>query len=64
MNKELEKLASFFPPQKPLYAVGGSVRDMLLGRAVEDIDLTSACLQEEAEQCAAAAGMRIISDIC
>lgn len=59
MNKELEKLASFFPPQKPLYAVGGSVRDMLLGRAVEDIDLTSACLQEEAEQCAEAAGMRV-----
>lgn len=60
MNAELKRLAKLFPPERPLYAVGGCVRDEILGREVFDIDLTSACLQEEAEKYAKAAGMRIL----
>ena len=48
MNEELKKLAAQFPPEKPLYAVGGCVRDELLGRKIYDIDLTSACTQAQA----------------
>lgn len=59
MNEELKALAAQFPPDKPLYAVGGCVRDELLGREVYDIDLTSACLQEQAESFALKAGMRV-----
>lgn len=59
MNEELKALAEFFPPEKPLYAVGGCVRDELLGRKVYDVDLTSACLQEQAECFAERAGMRV-----
>lgn len=59
MNEELKVLAAQFPPDKPLYAVGGCVRDELLGREVYDIDLTSACLQEQAESFALKAGMRV-----
>ncbi len=32
MNEELRRLARLFPQDKPLYAVGGCVRDMLMGR--------------------------------
>ena len=60
MNEELKKLAAQFPPEKPLYAVGGCVRDELLGRKIYDIDLTSACTQEQAEEFAFAAGMRVV----
>lgn len=60
MNAELKRLAKLFPPERPLYAVGGCVRDEILGREVFDIDLTSACLQEEAEKYAKAAGMRVL----
>ena len=60
MNAELKRLAKLFPPERPLYAVGGCVRDGILGREVFDIDLTSACLQEEAEKYAKAAGMRVL----
>lgn len=39
---ELEKLASYFPSEKPLYAVGGCVRDYLRGKECYDIDLSGA----------------------
>lgn len=52
-------MASHFPADKPLYAVGGCVRDEILGRRVYDIDLTSACTQQEAEECVKASGMRV-----
>ena len=60
MNAELKRLAKLFPSERPLYAVGGCVRDEILGREVFDIDLTSACLQEEVEKYAKAAGMRVL----
>ena len=37
---DLEKLASYFPIDKPLYAVGGCVRDHLRGKECYDIDLS------------------------
>ena len=48
MNEELRRLARLFPQDKPLYAVGGCVRDMLMGREGGDIDISSACRVEEA----------------
>ena len=38
MNAELKRLAKLFPPERPLYAVGGCVRDEILGREVFDIE--------------------------
>lgn len=45
----LQQLASVFPA--PLYAVGGAVRDHLLGFAAKDIDLASRLLPEEVARC-------------
>lgn len=45
VSENLKALAEIFP--KPLYAVGGWVRDGLVGRDSKDIDLASACLPEE-----------------
>lgn len=44
---ELEDLASYFPIDKPLYAVGGCVRDSLRGKECYDVDLTGAVKPEE-----------------
>ncbi|MDE5617943.1 MAG: CCA tRNA nucleotidyltransferase, partial [Clostridia bacterium] len=57
MIDELERLARFFPSDKPLYAVGGCVRDKIMGRSGGDIDLTSACRPEEIMPFVKQAGM-------
>jgi len=58
MNEELRRLARLFPQDKPLYAVGGCVRDMLMGREGGDIDISSACRVEEVAAIVGKAGMR------
>lgn len=60
MRQELLNLAAAFPADKPLYAVGGYVRDMLMGRETGDIDLSSACTQERVSEIAQAAGFRVV----
>ncbi|MDE6550213.1 MAG: HD domain-containing protein [Clostridia bacterium] len=57
MNDELKRLAQFFPKDKPLYAVGGCVRDKLMGREGGDIDISSACRIEEVADIVKKAGM-------
>ena len=44
---ELQELASCFPTDKPLYAVGGCVRDHLRGKDCYDIDLAGGVTPEE-----------------
>lgn len=44
---KLQKLASFFPKDKPLYAVGGYVRDALLGYESSDVDICSQLTVDE-----------------
>ncbi len=44
---ELKTLASYFPIDKPLYAVGGCVRDYLRGKGYYDIDLAGGVKPEE-----------------
>lgn len=44
---ELEELASYFPTDKPLYAVGGCVRDYLRGKECYDIDLSGGVKPDE-----------------
>ncbi|MDE6372169.1 MAG: HD domain-containing protein, partial [Clostridia bacterium] len=44
---DLEELASRFPTDKPLYAVGGCVRDYLRGKQCYDIDLAGGVKPEE-----------------
>lgn len=52
---ELKTFAAQLPT--PLYAVGGFVRDALLGRPSHDIDLCSALTPEQMQACAKAAGI-------
>ena len=44
---ELEELASYFPKDKPLYAVGGCVRDHLRGKECYDVDLSGGVKPDE-----------------
>ena len=44
---KLQKMASFFPKDKPLYAVGGYVRDALLGYESSDVDICSQLTVDE-----------------
>lgn len=46
-SEELTKLAKLFPSDKPLYAVGGCVRDSIRGAEFYDIDLAGAVLPDE-----------------
>lgn len=46
-KEDLEKLSGCFPCSKPLYAVGGCVRDALRGRPFYDIDLAGTLTPEE-----------------
>ena len=46
-SEELKTLAGLFPKDKPLYAVGGCVRDGLRGVEFYDIDLAGALLPEQ-----------------
>jgi len=46
----------------PVYLVGGSVRDMFLGRRVRDLDLVvDGPLEEAAQKASAAVGVRAVS---
>ena len=47
VREELEELASYFPIDKPLYAVGGCVRDYLRGKEFYDVDLSGGMKPEE-----------------
>ena len=49
-HKKLTKLASFFPEGKPLYAVGGYVRDRLLGMECHDVDVCAELTVDEVKQ--------------
>ncbi|MDE7337578.1 MAG: HD domain-containing protein [Clostridia bacterium] len=46
-QEELKRLASHFPKEKKLYAVGGCVRDALRGKPCYDIDLAGAITPDE-----------------
>lgn len=46
-KKKLVDLARLFPEDKPLYAVGGFVRDTLLGVEVHDVDVCSELTVDE-----------------
>lgn len=46
-KKELQALTGHFPLNKPLYAVGGCVRDSIRGVEFYDIDLAGALLPDE-----------------
>ncbi len=54
-SPELKTFAAQLPT--PLYAVGGCVRDALLGRESHDVDLCSALLPEQIRSIAAAQGI-------
>lgn len=54
--KALRSFAAQLPV--PLYAVGGCVRDALLGRPAHDVDLASALLPEQMQRCAERAGLK------
>ena len=47
---KLNKIASFFPEDKPLYAVGGYVRDTLLGYESSDVDVCSELTVDEVKK--------------
>ncbi len=47
IKSELEELAKLFPEDKPLFAVGGCVRDALRGEKCYDIDLSGAVKPDE-----------------
>ena len=47
MRVELEELASYFPIDMPLYAVGGCVRDHLRGKKCYDVDLSGGVKPDE-----------------
>ena len=49
-KSKLTKIASFFPEDKPLYAVGGYVRDTLLGFESSDVDVCSQLTVDEVKQ--------------
>lgn len=36
----LENLREFSTPERPVYLVGGAVRDMLIGKPVHDLDFS------------------------
>ncbi len=60
MTAFLEPIAAALGPGAQLHAVGGAVRDRLLGRAVGDWDLATALMPEEVLGRARAAGLRAI----
>ncbi len=49
-KRKLLKLASFFPEDKPLYAVGGYVRDALLGMDSHDVDICAELTVDEVKE--------------
>ena len=49
-RSKLTKIASFFPEDKPLYAVGGYVRDSLLGIESSDVDVCSQLTVDEVKE--------------
>ena len=49
-RSKLTKIASFFPTEKPLYAVGGYVRDTLLGIESSDVDVCSQLTVDKVKQ--------------
>lgn len=52
MPEELRRLARLFPTDRPLYIVGGYVRQALLGQdpPQSDVDLASACTPQEVQE--------------
>lgn len=48
--KKLTKIASFFPSDRPLYAVGGFVRDTLLGLECHDVDVCAQLTVDEVKK--------------
>ncbi len=49
-KRKLQKIASFFPEDKPLYAVGGYVRDTLLGMECHDVDVCAQLTVDEVKK--------------
>lgn len=60
MNEVLGPLAEALGPDAQLHAVGGAVRDRLLGRGGGDWDLATALMPDEVLRRAKAAGLRAI----
>ena len=61
VRKELEELASYFPKDKPLYAVGGCVRDYLRGKECYDVDLSGGVKPDELTGILAPTPFKVVS---
>lgn len=57
--EELKKLGGLFPKDKPLYAVGGCVRDALRGKPYYDIDLAGAATPEQLSALLEGSGFKV-----
>lgn len=60
-SDELTRLARLFPADKPLYAVGGCVRDCIRGVEFYDIDLAGALLPDKLTQILDGSGFEVHS---
>lgn len=60
-KEELKKLAGLFPPTSPLYAVGGYVRDSLIGLPPGDADVCSAMRVEDVKNLLENSGFHVIN---
>lgn len=58
-EEELKRLASYFPENKKLYAVGGCVRDALRGKQCYDIDLAGAILPQDLQSVLEEGGFKV-----
>lgn len=50
LDKEVWELAKLFDEERPLYLIGGAVRDILLGREPTDFDFAGAATPEEVKR--------------
>ena len=61
VKAELEELASYFPIDMPLYAVGGCVRDYLRGKECYDIDLSGGVRPDDLVELLSKSPFRVVS---
>ncbi|MDE6472342.1 MAG: CCA tRNA nucleotidyltransferase [Clostridia bacterium] len=61
VKAELEELASYFPIDMPLYAVGGCVRDYLRGKECYDVDLSGGVRPNDLVELLSKSPFRVVS---
>lgn len=60
-DTQLKELAKYFPDDRPLYAVGGCVRDYLIGRKCYDVDLSGGVKPSELVKLLALSPFEVVS---